>query len=327
MATRNDVARLAGVSGSTVSRVLSNPDIVSEDTRRKVMDAVKKLDYHPSFSGQMLKQKQTRQILFFCPDLFNPFYVHVFYGMDDSAQKRGYNIVLSRHFDRSSVERGRYDGVILCALEEKQFHSDVEYLRSLSIPFVTASFYREGANIHSVSFDYQQSTGLAVEHLYKLGHRNIAYVSDTSSFDAKYNAVNSQVALKKDMTCQRLVLSPAPELYDNHYEAGSLYAERVISAIPRPTAVIAANDTVATGLISGLTASGLHIPADLSIVGFDDTYLSRFTVPSLTTVCFPKYEMGQSLIRLLFSVMNHEDPETILLPSTLIVRNSTTHCI
>lgn len=327
MATRNDVAKLAGVSGATVSRVLSNPEVVSESTRAKVMDAVRALDYHPSYSGQMLKQKQTRQILFFCPDLFNPFYVHVFYGMDDYAQEHGYNIVLSRHFDKISVERGRYDGVILCALEDKEFQSSVEYLNSLSIPFVTAAFYKENINVHSVSIDYQQSTSLAVNHLYELGHRNIAYVSDTSSFDAKYNAVNNQVRLKSDMNCQRMVLTPAPELYPNHYEAGSLYAEQILREISQPTAVIAANDAIATGLLSGLTSVGLHVPADLSVIGFDDTHLSRFTIPALTTVRFPKYEMGQALIELLLSVISKEDAESVLLPSILVKRGSTAKLI
>lgn len=323
MATRNDVAKRAGVSGATVTRVLSSPKLVSEHTREKVMQAVRELNYHPNYSGQILKEKCTRQVLFFCPDFYNPFYVHVFYGMDDYAQKQKYNIVLTRHFDKESIQRGRYDGIIFCALDDNQYSQNVQFLEDIGMPYVTAAFYQKLFHAPNVAFDYNQCTGLVIDHLYKLGHREIAYVSDTSNYDNKYNAVLNNIQSKSDIHCTRLLLNPAPELYENLYEAGSLYAEKIYRMLQLPTAIIAANDALATGLISGLTHNGIHIPNDLSVISFDDTFMTRFIIPPLTTIHFPKYEMGQTLMKVLLSVIEGNPCENVALPSRLIIREST----
>lgn len=323
MATRNDVARLAGVSGATVARVLANSNLVSAQTREKVLKAVQELDYHPNYSGQILKGKSTQQILFFCPELYNPFYVHVYYGMDDYAQTQQYGIVLSRHFDQNSIQSGRYDGVVLSINDEKHHQQQINFLNGIQLPFVAANFCQASFEVPNVHFDYNQAGALAVKHLYELGHRRIAYISDNSHADAKWSNIEKHIAELPSLHCNKLVLNPAPELYDNLYEAGYLYAERIYRMFDLPTAIIAANDALASGLINGLWSKGIRMPEDLSIISFDDTYMSRFTTPPLTTLRLPKYEMGQALIKMLLSLLKDTSYESIALPSRLVVRGST----
>ena len=326
MATRNDVARLAGVSGATVTRVLTNANLVSAATREKVMKAIRELDYHPNYSGQILKGKSTHQILFFCPDMYNPFYVHVYYGMDDYAQKQGYGIILTRHFDREVIQRGRYNGVVLSITDEKRHWEQIEFLNSINLPFVAANFYQASLEMPNVALDYDQASGLTVQHLRDLGHRKLAYISDVSGEDAKWNTILAHIQTDESMRCDKLVLNPAPELYDNLYEAGFLYAERIYRLIQPPTAVIAANDALATGFLSGLSRINVSVPKDLSVISFDDTYMSRFTIPPLTTVHFPKYEMGHALMKTLLSLLENKPYDSAPLASRLIVRGSTTAC-
>ena len=324
MATRNDVAKLAGVSGATVTRVISNSSLVSSETREKVLEAVRALNYHPNYSGQLLRGKSTYQILFYCPELYNPFYVHVYYGMDDYAQKHGYSIVLTRHFDEEAILRGRYDGIVLSISHKKKQQPHMDFLTKSDIPFACALFSGEETDILGVKIDGQQAAKRALDHLYGLGHRQIVYVTDVAEeYDGKWEKLREYAKTLDGVACSRMVLKPGPELYDNLYEAGYLYADHIYRMIHLPTAVIAANDALATGLISGLQQKGMRLPEELSVIGFDDTFMTRFTVPPLTTVHFPKYEMGQTLIEGLLAVINGNKFENVSLPSRLIVREST----
>lgn len=287
------------------------------------MEAVRALDYHPNYSGQVLRGKATRQILFFCPHLYNPFYVHVYYGMDDYAQQHDYSIVLSRHFDCEAIRGGRYDGFVVSINDSITHKQPIQFLDGIHARYIAAAFLAPKSHLPYVGFDIEQSADLAVRHLYELGHRDIMYISDAAIDDGKWHHISRAIERFPFLHCEYLALNPAPELYDNLYEVGYLYAMRVYRMIKLPTAVIAANDALATGLLAGLQEKGMRIPEDISVIGFDDTFLSRFTSPSLTTIHFPKYEMGQTLMKGLLSILDNKPFDTTMLPSRLIVRSTT----
>lgn len=323
MITRNDVAKLACVSGATVTRVFNNFPNVREDTRARVLAAAKELNYHPNYSGRILRGQSTHQILFYCPDLYNPFYVHVYYGMDDYARKNNYSIVLTRHFDKETILQGQFDGIVLSVNDHHRMEH-IRFLQGESIPFICALFSPVSDDLHSVGFNFNQAASIAMANLYANGHRSIVYVSENSSLeDAKWLGLQHYIKEHDDICLDRLYLHPSPEENDNIYEVGYLYAARIYRLIKLPTAIVASNDAVATGLIRGLHECGVRLPEDISIISFDDTYMSRFTVPSLTTVHFPKYEMGQELIRGLLSILDNKEFESVSLNSRLIVREST----
>jgi LacI family transcriptional regulator, repressor for deo operon, udp, cdd, tsx, nupC, and nupG len=323
MANRNDVARLAGVSGTTVTRVLNNSGFIADETRKKVMDAVQQLDYHPNYSGRVLRGQSTRQILFYCPGLFNPFYVHVYYGMDDYAQKYDYSVILTRHFDKNMLQQRRFDGVILSVNDVKDYGQKREFLSTIKMPVVGANFLQARLDIPFVRLDFEQGGRQAAEHLYALGHRSILYASDNNVEDYKWHAIR-KMAQEMNMQANRLSISPGPEAYENLHELGHVYAERIHRMNSLPTAVVSANDAVSLGLLSGLYQLGLRVPDDISVVSFDDIMLARYTIPPLTTVHFPKYEMGYELMHILHCMIckiPYEGQQTIT--TRLIVRQST----
>ena len=323
MANRNDVARIAGVSGTTVTRVLNNSGFVAEETREKVMEAIRQLDYHPNYSGRVLRGQSTRQILFYCPGLFNPFYVHVYYGMDDYAQKYDYSVVLSRHFDENMLQQRRFDGVILSVNDVRDYGQKREFLSMIKMPVVGANFLQARLDIPSVRLDFEQGGRQVAQHLYALGHRNILYASDNSVEDNKWNAIK-KMAQEINLQATKPNISPGPEAYENLHELGHVYAERIHRMNFLPTAVVAANDAVALGLLSGLYQLGLRVPDDISVVSFDDIMLARYTIPPLTTVHFPKYEMGYELMHILHCMICNIPIESQQIITTrLIIRQST----
>ena len=323
MPTRKDVALLAGVSSATVSRVLTNTGYVSEEVRRKVLQAVSDLNYHPSYSGQILRGQSTRQVLFFCPHLFNPFYVHVYYGIDDCAHQSGYAVALSRTFDRDMIQQKRYDGVILSVTDYHAYLDQIRFLQAIDMPAISSNFrHSQEATFPNVRIDFDLAAQQVVEHLYGLGHRHIAYASDNTNQNDKWTSVQAH-AQRLGIQADELITTPPPHLYDNLYELGRQYAERYQRQPKLPTAIIGANDAVATGLIGRLSELGFRIPAEVSIIGFDDTYLSPYTVPPLTTVHFPKYQIGYELMAGLKRLIEHGTPQSQSLPTRLILRSST----
>jgi len=321
MANRNDVARLAGVSGATVTRVLNGSGFVSEETRKKVIEAAQALNYHPNYSAQVLRGKHTRQILVYFPQLFNPFYVHVYCGMDDYARKYEYGIMLTRYFDKDLLQQKRFDGVIVAVFDYDEYPGQLEFARKIGIPIAAANFFQEHVDMPFVRPDFEQAARLAAKHLIDLGHRQILYLDDTDFGGSKWDGI--QACMRDEgVQVQRPGLSPPPSMYENLYELGHIYAERIHRMPSPPTGVIAANDAVATGLIGGLFQLGFRVPENISVVSFDDTMYSRFIAPPLTTVHLPKYEMGYETMRLMHNLIDGKPVANQVISARLIVRQS-----
>ena len=324
MPTRDDVARLAGVSGASVARAFNNPEMLSKTTYERIIAAAKALNYHPNYFGSVLRGKATKQIYAFCPQLVNPFFVHVYCGMEQYALEHDYQIFLTRTFNRSMIRQGRYDGFLFPVYNCMEVIEDIHFLRDNNFPFVTTDFHNISQNAFpTVGVDVEAAGYKAADHLFKLGHDNIVFA--TSQIDPKW--VGIQKCCKEYGRHASLLIQQIEhrgvEDY-NHFDIGSRCADAIAQMRRKPTAAIAATDEIATGLISRLTKLGYRVPQDLSVIGFDDTYIAGHCNPPLTTIHYPKFQIGYEMAYMLIAMLNGDSPEkNVILQTDLIVREST----
>lgn len=335
MATREDVARLAGVSGATVARVFSNSSNVSVKTTAKVLDAARFLEYAPNFYGRALRGKSPKQLLVYSPELFNPFFVQVFYGIDDYARERGYQVSLTRNFSRSDIQQRRFEGVVCCIYDPNEFLKEAQFLDQHGVPFAflnsrTSAFDSEdGSQVgfqhgSAVDMNWEQGAYILTDYLRLLGHEEMLMIVDTAKLegDKKWCGAR-ECAEEKGLRLTPMNLEPLPGKIENPYEYGYLMSYRISRVRPLPTAVICCSDPIAIGLICGLVQQRIRVPEDISVAGFDDSLQSAYANPPLTTVHSPKYQIGQMLAQTLIATLRNEDVSPLPLEPRLIIRQST----
>jgi DNA-binding LacI/PurR family transcriptional regulator len=317
--TRKDVAEHAGVSKTTVSRVLNNSGYVSPENREKIENAIRELGYRPNLIARSLKTKETRQFLFQAPELSNPFYMEVYKGMEEYAEEHNYTIVVSSRYDRDIVHQRQFDGVILSGIQPEHEKD----LKALKIPVVVTSYTRVSLPFPSVGIDIEEGALAAMRHLIAKGHREIAFLTngDTQKDDRYKGYAKGLEAGGIPLQQQLLVSSPGPGAA---YEKGFRLAEKLMGTNVRFTAVYAFNDAIAIGAMSAFYQRGYRIPDSLSLIGFDDILQSRFTCPPLTTIYMPKYEQGWESARLLLKTIQGEAVESLTLQTRLVERGSVT---
>lgn len=334
-ATIAEVAKKAGVSKATVSRVLSgNYAYLRPQTRQRVEAAIEALAYRPSSVARSLTSKRTQTAGVMIADIGNPFYADVLRGIEDSALKEGYNVFLcNTNYDvgrgmdyvHSLVDK-RVDGVLI--MTSAFSAAWLEELEANHVPVVILDWevQARGSNVSAIGVDFRRGIQAAVEHLVKLGHRRFAHVSGpsylpTSSYrsDAYLQALSGF-----DVAAAEVAVVEGNLRID-----GGRRALAPLLARPNPpTAVFAANDLTAIGLLQEAHARGIRVPHELSIVGLDDIWLAAQSHPPLTTVALPRYEIGVLAIRLLFDLLNQPGDHyiegvTTRVRTSLVVREST----
>lgn len=324
----SDVARLAKVSISTASRALTRPEMVSNKTREAVREAAKQADYQPNLIARSLRTHATNAIFVLMPGLESPFFPEIIRGLDQAAHERGYSLMLGltgREETRqasylNAVHRQRADGIIVldCQLTHL-LRSD----EALILPMVQVLDRLDDLDYPSVNIDDRAAARLAMEHLLGLGHRRIAHISglpQSSTSRARLDGYLDAFAAAGIAFDESLVVEGSFSI-----EGGQAAASTLLALTQRPTAIFAANDESAIGASTLLKTRGLSIPADMSIVGFDDIEHSARTLPPLTTVRQPRFGIGMAAMSLLLDVLaGKELPERhIVLPVELIVRQST----
>lgn len=322
-----DVAREAGVSISTVSRVLNNSDYpIKPETRRKVLEAAAELRFRPNDLARGLLLRKSRTVGLIVPDISNPYYPELSLGVEATASERGYSVIFcntSRKAEKLEqyvdvLLQKRVDGIVLVgggtdfapiSQALLDFDVDVTVIGRHNLPFP------------SVQIDNVGAAQEAASHLAELGHRRIAFLSGplklTSVQDrlSGYRLALEEQGLDRD---DRLVCEG-----DFQPESGYSAALSLLQGEPRPTAIFAANDRMAIGVIAAATDLGLEVPDDLSVVGFDDITMASYTRPSLTTVAIPGYQMGASAMRLMLRLFAEEEcPQVTWVPTKLVVRDS-----
>jgi LacI family repressor for deo operon, udp, cdd, tsx, nupC, and nupG len=302
-----DVARLAGVSPATVSRALAQPDIVTAETRKRVLDAVRRTGYTPNIAGRNLRAGRSMLALVVVPDIANPFFSEVFRGIDQTLAATGYGMIIAS-LDNSTermaqaariVFAGQVDGVIL--LNGNIPKAQGRAITDAAVPIVAACEIIPGATFPQVEIDNRAATRRVVARLAELGHRRIAWLSgpaDNILEKARRAGFEEGAAAAGIAREEQTILGG-----DFTFRAGARAAERILALKARPTAVFAANDEMAIGFLKTIQAGGLSVPHDLSIVGFDGIDYADFCEPTLTTVRQPRHALGMTAAKLLAALM------------------------
>lgn len=321
----------AKVSVATVSRTLAMPEVVAEETRRRVREAIEHLGYTPNVQARSLRTARTNTIVALVPDISNPFFAEVIRGIEQVAHQNRYSVLLGDtqySQDREQVYADligtrQADGLITLLPHIPRVAQTVANAR---LPIVNACEYVRDKSITSVYVDNVTGAQEATAYLLALGHRSIAFVTGPMSSpisvdrDRGYQIALTRAGLKRS---SRLTVEG-----DFSAESGIRATESLFARSERFTAVFCSNDEMAFGAIRVLKARGLRVPADVSVVGFDDIRLARYWDPPLTTVAQPMGDIGREAMSMLIEILDGTDipPRKRMLPVQLIVRGSVARC-
>ncbi|MCC7355324.1 MAG: LacI family DNA-binding transcriptional regulator [Anaerolineae bacterium] len=336
--TSRDVAKRAGVSQATVSFVLNNiaDARISEATKEKVWQAVRELDYHPNAAAQSLRRRAAGVIGFVIPDSRNPHFWQIAQGAEKRAAEAGYNVLLTStdlEFARErlaleSLKRQRVDALILQINFPGKLLPEVEGLRARGHPIIRIG--RFSPELDGVVPDYGAGCTRLMAHLVSLGHHRIGFVFGTTS----RGSVQTEVELGRGRleAYQRAIaeysldgdtelLQHCGPLPEEAYEA----TRRLLALQPLPTAIISINDFLAIAVCKAVADTGLRIPHDISVAGFDDIPMARYLSPALTTVRAEAERLGGMAVEMVLARLKDASlpPQHVVLPTSLVVRTST----
>lgn len=327
MVNIRDVAQKAGVSVATISRVINNRDAVSEKTRMKVERVIKELNYHPSILGRNLRTSESRLLLVLIPSIANPFYTEIINGIEEAAISQKYNILLSTtesQPERQSiyldlVKNRLVDGVI--SMDPTVNQGQLMEL-SESHPVVQCSEYNKTGDVSYVTIDSELAAYQAVKYLIQIGHQKIALINSEEKFlYARERRQGYEKAMKEfGLPIDSNWIYNTEDLV---FEYGQLAMRSILDHDDRPTAVFAVSDILAIGALKEINSSGLEVPKDIALVGFDNISFSNMTHPTLTTISQPMYRMGWQVANMLINKIQDKEVKSIILEHELIIREST----
>lgn len=330
--TLRDVARLAGVSTSVVSRELNGDPVLRarDETRQRIQEAAKALGYTPSHAARSLRLARAFAIGLLLPDVTNPIYHLLMRGIEDAADGLGYQVLFGRterlqpdrDFLRRLVAEGRVDGFLVQRMDETEAH-EFAHLIEGSAPVVLLN--SRGSHRGSAVLDDAAGARLATEHLLELGHRDIALIGgDVHSYTGRARERGYLEAIKAAGIRRR----SAWILHSGYStEAGGRAIHELgLTSGRRPTAVVVANVTAALGVLRGAREIGLHVPQQLSVVAIHDSWVADYAWPSLTTVRMPLYELGQEGVRLLHLRLTGERAIDVIVdqPAPVVISRGST---
>jgi len=324
----NDIAKHAGVSIATASRILTGVDYpVAEKKKKKVLDSAKALGYRPNLIARSLRVEQTLTIGIIVENILSPFIPPIIRGIQQRLKQHDYfSIILDSNWDPileteaiARLSMRQIDGIIFV---ESFLRSSEEVATLIDRPhlFVHRLFNSLGNN--SIVPDDRDGARQAVRHLVKLGHRRIAFINGPAEWDA---ATNRFIGYREELAASGIPFdSTLVKQGDWQVQTGYVAAQQWLATPERPTAVFAANDLMALGAIYAAQAAELSVPRDLAVIGYDDRDLAGFVRPALTTIQMPCEKMGhvaaESLLRLIRGEATTVEPT--LVKGELIVRQS-----
>jgi len=328
MVTIKDVAREANVSVATVSRVLNGSGPVSEETGRLIREVAGRMRYVPHNGARSLITSKTETLGVLLPDLYGEFFSEVIRGMDNTAQRHGFHLLISRSdADKDGIEtamramRGRVDGVVAMSPD-----LDAESLLNLpsTIPLVLLCSVPRGNAIDSLTIQNSRGAREMVNHLVARGHTRIAIIKGSArNYDAAERLRGYRMALRDGGMTPEASL----EREGDFTEAGGYAATlELLSMQKRPTAIFAANDSMAIGALSALRESGVRVPEEMAVAGFDDIPLARFMDPPLSSVHVPICELGARAVEILLHGVTHKNDHERRrerVSTKLVIRRST----
>ncbi len=326
--TIKDIAKKAGVSITTVSRVLNQKEEgMTEETREKVMRVIEEAQYQPNQFARGLVTKQSKLLGLIVPTIANPFFPELCRGAEDEANKRNYSLVICNSDDQSEKEE-RYlrvlkeqqvDGIILSS-KDRLTPSSEELIKEGKIPCALLDRGIEGKKYTAVYLDNETGGYLAGKHLTDLGHRNIACISGPYSIKNSFERVRGfRLALEKvGLDYHKLLQTEGDFTIESGYE----HAKNLLMT-NNITAIFACNDLMAFGVYQAAHELNIKIPEELSVIGFDDIPIVSSLIPKLTTIRQDTYEMGRKAVELLINQIETGKTESVQFSPSLITREST----
>lgn len=330
MATISDVARVAGVSVATVSRVINGSSAVKKSTSERVYDAIRQLSYTPNPSARNLRRKESRIIMILAPNFTNPYYALILSGICDTSRKLGYFTLVYNFYDNltinpqvleETINANKVDGTIALACNYNDYWFD--QLKD-TYPIVQCSEYNENSKLPHISVDNYCAAYDTVSYLIKLGHKRIGFVGSSNSFIStklRYEGYaqalrDAKIPLNRDFCANGSA--------DYSFQSGKTAARLLLSSPVKPSAIFCLSDVLALGVIAQAQEMGISVPDWLSVTGFDDVDYTTMFHPHLTTISIPGYELGCQTMFLLQKVMQKEKniDTNIFLPHRLTIRES-----
>ncbi|ALA54314.1 transcriptional regulator, LacI family [Shouchella rhizosphaerae] len=325
-----DVAREAGVSMATVSRVVNGNPNVKPTTRKKVLEAIERLNYRPNAVARGLASKRTTTVGVIIPDISSIFFSELARGIEDIATMYKYNIILCNsdqnkdkeiHLINTLLEK-QVDGIVFMGGEITEEHA--EQFKRAPVPIVLAATLDDEKSFPSVNIDYTQAAEDAIQFLIEKGHKRIGMLS--GSLEDPINGYQKFAGYRQALQKNNIEFDEnLIVIGDYTYDSGMEAMDAFLALDEKPTALFASNDEMALGVIHGIQDRGYDVPGDIEVLGFDNTRLATMVRPTLTTVVQPLYDIGAVSMRLLTKLMNKEEVDnyTVTLPHRIESRGST----
>jgi len=331
-ATRKDVAKKAGVAEETVSRILNNSRQVSEKTVKKVMAAIKELDYQPDMIARSMVKKDMKQIAFVVDDILNPYYGELLYGFENEAMEYGYFVSVCTGYQKFNeyinhfISR-RYDGIYLSIIPSASNLQKISKLtqNNISVLLSGSTAYKDETISH-LNPDLKSGISEAVEYLYKCGHRKIAMLN---FFDDNYPYDVRTLCYKE--TIEKYIPDETPNIFTSPYtaytppldmDAIKKLTYKLIDSGTEFSAVLCSSDIIAIGCMSALRERGYRVPDDISVVGIDDMIFSREMNPPLSSIGYDKVDFGRKAFKILLEHIKNGTTVDVSAKTNFISRES-----
>jgi DNA-binding LacI/PurR family transcriptional regulator len=321
----HEVARRANVSTATVSRVLNNARVVKNSTRARVMKAVEELKYHPNLQARSLAGGKSRSIGVIVSNIENPFFLDIYKAVESGAHAAGYEVVMANTDYRSEqlvasirLMIGRRVAGLAVVVSEM----DPELIDELTGSEIPVVFYDVGAprhNIANIRVNYRRGMEKITDYLHSLGHRRLGFVGHHSML----GPINERVKAVHDAVARHPELQVRTVADMDTLEGGRRATRVLLSADPRPTAILCVNDVMAVGALRELRDQGLRVPQDVSLTGFDNVKLAQFCFPALTSMHIPRDEIGRIICDTLLRGEQAIAEREIVIDPEFVVRDST----
>ncbi len=331
MATQRELAKLAGVSAGTVSNVISGSTRVSEDARRRVLDAIRILKYQPNLIARSLRTNRTHTLGIVVPDLTIPFFPKIVRGAEAAARERGYFLIVldsqrnhDLEIDMMALLRQRVDGILLISAGDRKWSAESAAAIAAGPPVVCVDRLPQGLETDSVCVDDIGAAELGIKHLLSLGHRRIAIITGPLSLRNEQERLRGYKRALRDAGVPflpSLVWSASFEMADIH----AVCQRGLLRQKSRPTALFSTNGVTGMCALMSLYSLGFTTPQSIAFVTFDELIAEDFFHPRITSVVQPTFEIGHRAVEVLFDRFERRDARRISkvrLPATLVVRDS-----
>lgn len=333
MATIKMVAQKANVSIMTVSRVLNNPQSVTEKTKERVLKAIQELGYQPNEAARIMKGKRANILGVLIPDFDNHFYTKFLKLIEEIVTPLGYRLLIASNAAGSSqVENLKYllsrnvDAIVISSYSEIKDASQYILQNRIHVPTVIIDKLEDGIAMNSIYTDGFGGIRKIVEHLIGLGHRNIAMIKGATDYQIANDRFYGYL---ETLTAHGIPVNSA-YIWEGDYtiESGAAAAEHFISLPNPPTAIVASSDYIAIGAIHALQKHGYRIPDDISVTGYDGINIGELLTPQLTTIKLPIKEIAQKTVDILTRELESKERGhvTVVFEGDLMVRGSTGQC-